>query len=619
MTPPDGFKKTSWSDASGSPKSTSATGRQTVPGWRSKAPTTGGDQLLNQRLRRLDSVTESPSLGSVNSSSCSSLGSLWEPDYGRRLERYRSFGSVPRIAPASGQAGQLSTSRSCGALARAHRTRKPHLDSSSEIDWRMSEISLLPDDNFLESDISLVRLEPDSLNISLCSNPQEQPRSSSVASVRSTPPLPAPDSVVTDERLRSKDIGEGIDHHHSASNHGLQRSPKRRQIGYSKDSLEALAVHVPRDPDTPRTLSLDSVTLDECLVLLRHDEAQESLERPGGHSVRRCCSESSAKQGMARCLRPSLSDDDDPTLSSGSPLSLSSRTTCTQTDSGHEMVVYSRSCPPEPSPQSLLWELLDLMKILARGPAFQQEHRCRCCCNHNGRQSAVVQSKCSVEVCKRPVNEFDCRGTSPKGNKTASLSDHASIQRSEARKNCVLSSDRTSLVRLTEKTRSAKRVADESLDSGILMDSSSVSGSSSPERWLSSNAEIPSKTSIVRENSGDSGIASDSSRSPSAVTKRPGTLPRQGSKPGAHDWTSRTPPRPDQRVPLPHRPVHQSGTPRVRGSGDLFPADSFRTLPLISLYGTSWGSRVPQGYVYGLPASTTWNYGTTMAQCRRPS
>ncbi|CAN7985811.1 unnamed protein product [Ixodes pacificus] len=519
MTPPDGFKKTSWSDASGSPKSTSATGRQTVPGWRSKAPTTGGDQHLNQRLGRLDSVTESPSLGSVNSSSCSSLGSLWEPDYGRRLERYRSFGSVPRIASASGQAGQLSTSRSCGALARAHRTRKPHLDSSSEIDWRMSEISLLPDDNFLESDISLVRLEPDSLNISLCSNPQEQPRDSSVASVRSTPLLPAPDSVVTDERSRSKAIGEGIDHDHSASNHGLQRSPKRKQIGYSKDSLEALAVHVPRDPDTPRTLSLDSVTLDECLVLLRHDEAQESLERSGGHSVRRCCSDSSAKQGMARCLRPSLSDDDDPTLSSGSPLSLSSRTTCTQTDSDHEMVVYSRSCPPEPSPQSLLWELLDLMKILARGPAFQQEHRCRCCCSQNGRQSADVQSKCSVNVCKRPVSELDCRRTSPKGNSTASLSNHASIQRSEARENCVLSSDRTSLVRLTEKARSAKRVADESLDSGILMDSSSVSGSSSPERWLSSNAEIPSKTSIVRENSGDSGIASDSSRSTSAVTK----------------------------------------------------------------------------------------------------
>lgn len=590
-----------------------------MSGWKNKPPTTGGDQHLNQRLGRLDSVTESPSLGSVNSSSCGSLGSLWEPDYGQRLERYRSFGSVPRIVSDSGQAGQLSTSRSCGALARAHRTTRPHLDSSSDIDWRMSEISLLPDDNFLESDISLVRLEPDSLNISLCSNPQEQPRSSSVASVRSTPLLPVPDSVVTDERLQSKGIGEVIDHDRSASNHGLQRSPKRRQIGYSKDSLEALAAHVPRYPDTPRTLSLDSVTLDECLVLLRHDEAQESLERPCDHSVRRCCSESSAKQGMARCLRPSLSDDDDPTLSGGSPLSLSSRTTCTQTDSGHEMVVYSRSCPPEPSPQSLLWELLDLMKILARGPAFQKEHRCRCCCNHNGKQSADAQSKCSVNVCKRPVNEFARRGTSSKGNRTTSLSDRPSIQRSEARKNCVLSSDYTSLVRLTEKARSAKRVADESLDSGILMDSSSVSGSSSPERWLSSNAEIPSKTSIVRENSGDSGIASDSTRSPSAVTKRPGTLPRQGSKPGAHDWTLRTPPRPDQRVPLPHRAVHQSGAPRVRGSGDLFPADSFRTLPLISLYGTSWGSRVPQGFVYGLPASTTWGYGTTMAQFRRPS
>lgn len=633
MTPPEGFKKplaqSPMSAGLGPPKSNSTAVRETVPGWRNSSQPTYGEYRLDQRRRRLDSVTESPeaSLGSVNSSSSWSLGSLWEPDYGRRLERYRSFGSMPRIATASGQACRLSNSRSCGALVRAD--RGPHLGSSSEIDWKMSEISLLPDEHFLESDTNLVRLEPDSLNISLCSNrftqqQPPQPRSGSVDRVdsvrsvpRDSPRLATPNLMISRNRIQSDDIGEAIDHEQSATNHGLQRSPKCKQIGYSRDSLEE-PLRIPRDPDTPRTLSLDSVTLDECLVLLRHDAAQESLERSSGHSVRRCCSESSAKRGMAQCRLPSLSDDDDPSLSSGPPPSLSSRTTCTQTDSGHEMVIYSRSCPPEPSPQSLLWELVDLMKILARGPTFQKEHRSRCCCFRDGTKSDNVESRGAGNVCKRTVREFDCRAN--KGSKSASLLDQASIQQSEARRSCVLSYDRTSIGRLAEKARSAKKITDESLDSGILMNSSLASGSSSPERWLSSNAEIPFKTSIVRENSGDSGIASDNSHSPPVVTKRPGTLSRQGPKPGAQDRTLRTPPRQDQGASLPHRPVLQTGgAPKVRGSGDLFPADSFRRLPLISLYGASCGSRVPRGYVYGLPAATTWNYRTTVTQVRRPS
>ncbi|CAN7985072.1 unnamed protein product [Ixodes hexagonus] len=531
MTPPEGFKKplakSPVFDVWRPTKSGGSTAiGQPGPGWRNSSPTTCGDHRFDQRQRRLDSVTESPepSLGSVNSSSSWSLGSLWEPDYGRRLERYRSFGSVPRIATSGPQASQLSTSRSCGALARADRTRRSHLGSSSEIDWKMSEISLLPDDHFLESDASLVRLEPDSLNISMCSNrfPQQPQKSSSVASVRSAagrppPRLETPSPMVSRERLAAspmpEGIGEAANEDQSPNTRGLQRSPKRRQMGYSRDSLEPLAVQIPRDPDTPRTLSLDSVTLDECLVLLRHDMEQESREHPNGHSVRRCHSEGNAKQSAPQCRLVSLSDDDDdPTLSS-----LSSRSTCTQTDCNHEMVVYSRSCPPEPSPQSLLWELLDLMKILARGPAFQKEHRCHCCCYRDETQS--VELKCSGNMCKRSVSDFDCRGSRSKGHKTSSILNHAGIPRAEACRSCVLSSDRTSLVRLAEKAGSTKRITDESLDSGILLNSSSASGSSSPERWLSSNAEIPSKTSIVRENSGDSGIASDSSRSPSAVTK----------------------------------------------------------------------------------------------------
>ncbi|XP_077511869.1 uncharacterized protein LOC144122166 isoform X2 [Amblyomma americanum] len=100
---------------------------------------------------------------------------------------------------------------------------------------------------------------------------------------------------------------------------GVVTTPVRRHnpVAHSR-SCGALGRRWPvvsHDSLEPAELSLDSVTLDECLLLLREDEDEP-----------RCCKS-------------------------------------TQTEAAPQL---------EPSTQVLLLEIVDLMKMLARGPRFQQ-------------------------------------------------------------------------------------------------------------------------------------------------------------------------------------------------------------------------------------------------------
>lgn len=348
------------------------------------------------------------SLGSINSSSNWSLGSLWEADYGRRLERYRSFGSVPWIGQGVDRTCPLSTSKSCGALVRRGNMKNVPLNSSSDIDWKMSDMSLLADDDCLLSEDNLVRLEPDSLNISSCSSRFTESRAPTPGKghVKSTSSdriskSHTPRMVQSPMSPRRPPSGEDVSCRQDVRDPELQRSPKRTQLGYSRDSLEPLGMNIKKEVDTPRTLSLDSVTLDECLLLLHHDNMEENMERPESRTVRRSYSDTSAKRSLNQCqCSLSFDDDEDVTISSGSTRGRSSRTTFTQTDAGRELVLYKQNSPPDPSAQSLLWEIVGLMKLIAQGPAFQG----RCACPCNGAQlrqdDQDLDCKCSRRVYK---------------------------------------------------------------------------------------------------------------------------------------------------------------------------------------------------------------------------